>query len=266
MGSDVFNHIANDYDKGFTYSKVGSAQRERVFYFFDQLHQEVKQGLRIFELNGGTGEDACLLAERGHEVLTSDVSAEMVSVSNQKIQQRNVSARAKAMVFDLDSKEWPSGPFDLIWSNFGGLNCLSDSELSRLSIEISNSTNSGGHFFAVVMSDKCIWEVFFYSLKLDFKRAFRRFGGGRVDASIGKGKTIPTWYYSDRHFASLFSKEFDRVGSYPIGFLIPPSYLENKMNEFPLVFKFLKWADYRFRNWSWLSRFSDHFLVIMKKR
>lgn len=263
MGSTVFNHIAEEYDQGFTNSLVGSAQRKAVFYFFDQLKTK---NLKVFEINGGTGEDACLLAERENEVLTSDVSPEMVAIAKDKIENRRLSAKAKAKVFDLQSDDWPTEQFNMIWSNFGGLNCLSEQDLSNLSVNAKNSLESNAYLFAVVMGDKCIWEMIFYSLKLDFKKAFRRFGGKRIDASIGNGKTIPTWYYSDRHFASIFSSEFEHVASYPIGFFVPPSYLEKRMNQFPTFFRCLKWLDNQVRRTQFLARFADHFLIIMKRK
>ena len=58
----VFDAIAEEYDRIFTDSVIGKAQRSLVHA---ALNDRFYMGQRILELNCGTGEDAILLASQG---------------------------------------------------------------------------------------------------------------------------------------------------------------------------------------------------------
>ncbi len=79
----------------------------------------------------------------------------------------------------LDARTWPSWvaeepPFDLVFSNFGGLNCLSLQQLSALAPHIDTALKPGGYFVAVVMGRFCWWETLYFLLKGKWASAFRR--------------------------------------------------------------------------------------------
>jgi ubiquinone/menaquinone biosynthesis C-methylase UbiE len=57
----AFDALAGEYDKMFTTSLIGRAQREAVW---DVLDRTFFPGEKILELNCGTGEDALHLARR----------------------------------------------------------------------------------------------------------------------------------------------------------------------------------------------------------
>ena len=81
MGNSFDKHAQN-YDDAFTFSTIGQAQRKRVYLFLSEILKE--NNLNILELNCGTGEDANYLTSKGHRVLATDISAEMISQAKKK--------------------------------------------------------------------------------------------------------------------------------------------------------------------------------------
>ncbi len=59
----VFDAIAEDYDRIFTHSILGNAQRSLIHEY---LRCHLHKGQRILDLNCGTGEDAIYLASLGN--------------------------------------------------------------------------------------------------------------------------------------------------------------------------------------------------------
>ncbi len=269
MMEAAFDYIAADYDDDFTNSKIGKAQRAQVFSRFAELELDSQT---VLELNAGTGEDALRLLEMGHKVLVTDKSPNMIEICRGKIDAFSQSPSndqvnlGRVLCLDMESDTWPKERFDLLWSNFGGLNCLNEVALEKSSKKMSDCMKDRSHLFLVIMPDKCVWELFYFLLKGKWKSAFRRWGGKRVEARLNESSSVSTWYYSPSHLARIFESDFSLVKTYPIGLFVPPSYLENKMTRFPLFFHVLALLDKLFSKVSFFSRFSDHALVILKKR
>ena len=119
MQPQVFDSYAIHYDDHFTNSLIGKAQREQVR---KQLSKVIKSDVKnILEVNCGTGEDALWFSKKGMKVLATDISEGMIEVAKQKtneveFQQLNC----------LDIGSLVPCTYDLIFSNFGGLNCATD--------------------------------------------------------------------------------------------------------------------------------------------
>ena len=67
----AFDRIAPDYDRRFTDSLIGRAQRDAVWKV---LTRTFRRDDKILELNCGTGEDAIYLASNGISVVALDAS------------------------------------------------------------------------------------------------------------------------------------------------------------------------------------------------
>ncbi len=134
----MFEKAALTYDQDFTFSNIGKLLRKRVWDYLDTIIEPGSK-LNILELNCGTGEDAIHFAQKGHNVYATDVSREMVNITLEKVVHHNFQDRVKADVCDakaIDSYNFP-GKFDMVFSNFGGLNCLNYNELIKLSVDIA---------------------------------------------------------------------------------------------------------------------------------
>ena len=90
-----------------------------------------KNNLNILELNCGTGEDAIWFAKKGHKVWATDVSEKMIEEVKNKAFQESLSNEIYSQVIDIQlvTENFKTQKFDLVFSNFGGFNCLNEVEI-----------------------------------------------------------------------------------------------------------------------------------------
>jgi SAM-dependent methyltransferase len=214
---EVFDALADSYDDAFTNSLVGQSQRSEVWYRLGKVLGN--SPLRILELNCGTGEDAIRFAQLGHAVTATDISPEMIRVAKSK------NAPVDFHVLDARNIEDEKQPFDLVFSNFGGLNFLSEAELKDFTQNLDNRLVPGGKFVLVLIHSYCFWEMMYFSLRFRFGKAFRR----QRRKSDYKGS--PVYYYSQKDVRKIFSG-FQLLSSCPVGVITPPSYDEKFLRFF----------------------------------
>ena len=79
----------------------------------------------ILELNSGTGEDAIFFAKLGHHINATDISQGMQNIVKQKVENNNLQNNISTELCSFTELEklQNKGPYDLIFSNFAGLNC-----------------------------------------------------------------------------------------------------------------------------------------------
>jgi len=260
---NAFDAAACAYDAEFTNTPIGKLQRERVRHFLGRSLKETS--LSILEINCGTGEDAIWLAKKGHGVMATDTSEKMIEITRQKIEEQKLNAKisSKQVSFNELNKNFPEEKFDLIFSDFGGLNCIAEIELKKLAEGFSSLLKPNGKLIAVVMGRKCLWERFYFGVKRKFKEAFRRSSKEKVEVRM-ENEIISTWYYSPREFKQIFKGHFRLVRKRPVGLFVPPSFLNcffadkksllGIFNTFEKLFPF-----------SIMSNYADHFYIELKK-
>jgi len=257
----AFDTIAEEYDKSFTQSIIGKAQRKIVWSYLEKTLGNNKN-LNILELNCGTGEDALWFAKKGHKVLASDISEKMIEITKEKLSNAGLLLTSRTTQIDLNKID-SSGikeKFDLVFSNFGGMNCISLNEMEKLSSEIKKLLKPEGQFIMVVMPSFCLWETFYFLLKLNFRKAFRRLSKKGTIAKLN-GTDLKTFYFSPAKIKEMFKEDFAVLSIKPIGFFIPPSYLDNFFSSKEKMFYNLQKLEQAVKDVSFLSSFSDHFLI-----
>jgi len=262
----MFDKAALTYDQEFTHSNIGKALRDNVWKYLDQV-LENNSPLKILELNCGTGEDAIWFARKGHQVFATDLSEEMAKLTSGKVQHKELQQLVDVFTCDaraISECDLPSD-FDLVFSNFGGLNCLNNLELNKLSEDICNLLKPNGRFIAVVMPRYCMWESFYFLTKFDFKKMFRRNTINSLQVKVGD-IDVDTWYYSPAQFYHLFQIYFRKLLVKPVGIAIPPSYMEKTIGENPNLMNPLYQLESFLGGIASLSAISDHFLIDMVKR
>jgi ubiquinone/menaquinone biosynthesis C-methylase UbiE len=153
MQPQAFDVYAQQYDEHFTNSLIGKAQRSQVYR---QLLKTISAGIKhVLEVNCGTGQDAVWLAQQGMDVLATDVSEGMLAVARQKAGKQQI--RFKQLKSQEISTLQPA-IYDLIFSNFGGLNCLDASELTAFKNGCGALQMGADRLVLVVMSNGCWWE------------------------------------------------------------------------------------------------------------
>jgi len=261
-----FDILAKTYDSDFTKSSIGKLQRKRVWRILTPVLQSSNRPLKILEINCGTGEDALRFAELGHTIIATDASRVMIEKAQQKLYtSKNNNAQIKFIQCSFGEliNYFNNEKFDLVFSNFGGINCIDANAVKQLSKDLSSVTASNGHLFLTVMSRFCLWEILYYSLNGKFSTAFRR-QKESVNFKVNSS-SMPVFYYSPRHIKKLFKTAFKPVQTYPAGLFIPPSYLEKQfLNRRRWLNRLERWEEI-LGKYSLFSSFSDHFCIVLKR-
>ena len=252
-----FDIAAKSYDETFTQSTIGQQQRQRVWNHLQ--HQIDGVPLRILELNCGTGEDALFLARAGHHVTGTDISNDMIAVCKAKAQQQPVSANLSFLQVDMKTihAQTFDQSFDLIFSNFGGLNCLSPIELENLFKALPSLLSDQGRMMVVVMPKFCLIESSYFFVKFRFAPMFRRNQSSVLQVNVN-GVDVKTYYYSPKHIINMLNKHWTIHKVQSIGFI--PSYLENIIKANNIISKLVLFVDKTLYRWNWNS-VSDHYLL-----
>jgi ubiquinone/menaquinone biosynthesis C-methylase UbiE len=262
--SAPFDHIATTYDSAFSKSMIGQMQRKQVWEYLEKITPELN-GLEILELNCGTGEDALLFSEKGFNIVATDVSEEMLKVTMQKASQYSMQNKISSHYLDLDSFDETlfEKKFDLIFSNFGGLNCINPESLQKLLQKIPTILSPGGRFVGVIMPKFCLWETFYFLCKFQFKKAFRRWTSKEVMADL-QGVCVKTWYFTSGQLEKWSGSKFKLIATKPIGIALPPSYLENFFSRKKRLLFGLHAMEKKLNRFDSLSGVADHFLIDLK--
>jgi ubiquinone/menaquinone biosynthesis C-methylase UbiE len=255
MLPQAFDTYAKTYDAHFTHSLIGVAQRKRVFRLLLPLLKKTDQ---ILEVNCGTGADAISIAPLVNKIVATDVSPAMIAVAKTK----NNSLAIDFQVCNAINISSIEGKFDTVFSNFGGLNCLSEKELMQFSTAANSKLSDKGKMIVVMMSSNCLLEKMYFKW---IRRPFRRVENKGVETTIDK-ETFLTYYYSPAQLNKMFSNEFKQIDLKPIGFFIPPSYMESKMIKYKWLFKLLVTFEGWFIHTSWLANRADHFYMAFEKK
>ena len=260
----AFDLAASTYDEEFTHTSIGKMQRKRVYFFTQQAL--ANRSLRILEINCGSGEDAVWLAKQSHNIIATDASPKMIQEVKKKVSENKLEEKISTRIcgFDDLKNSFQSQKFDLIFSDFGGLNCVSPEELLKLSEDFASMLNSRGKFIAVIMGRKCLWERIYFMMKGKARDASRRRSTELVEARVGDSM-VPTWYYSPKEFRELLAVEFNVIKVKPIGLFIPPSYLNPFFEKKKWLLQFLKQLEKWF-SFSFLSNYADHYYMELIKK
>lgn len=257
-----FDRLASSYDEIFTHSSIGRLQRSIVHdYISTALDWPVDHAL---EMGCGTGEDLLYFESRARHIDAFDLSNEMIHIARNKIRH----SQSSIQVFQKDLRNWISEThlkqYDLIFSNFGVLNCLDPPCFQNLHAKCSISVGPGGSVILIVMPTQCVMEKLYFLSKGKWSEINRRskYQGSEV---LLEGNPQPTWYYDPGFIRRQFSN-FKTVKILPVGLAIPPSYLQNYFDRKPKWLNNLQHLDKRMRKWNQLSRFADHFLIHLVKK
>ncbi len=256
----AFDSVAEAYDGLFTNSLIGRAQRSVVWKRAAALFPA---GSRVLELNCGTGEDAAFLASRGVAVTACDVSARMIEQAQQRRVVEGGGGSVEYHVLPSEQiDELPSQQFfDGAFSNFSGLNCVSD--LSDVAGQLAKRLRPGAPVLFCMSTRFCVWEMLYYLAKLDTKRAFRRCKG------ISRARLGPeafSVYYPLLHSVSRSFQPFFRLRSVTgVGVFVPPSYVEAWAERHPSLLRLCEKADAIVCRWPVVRVLGDHMLLHLER-
>lgn len=259
--STGFDRAAASYDADFTNTAIGKLQRHAVYDILSDVLAEQKPET-ILEINCGTGTDASWLANQGFNITATDISEDMIEVAKKKTQRENLifeTVGIETLKTHFEGKE-----FDLVFSNFGGLNCLSRKAFEAFFVDATQILAPKGLLVLVIMPKSTLWEKVYFLSKGQFKNSYRR-KNEFVIADVN-GEKIPTFYYNPKQTVTLAVAGFEVKSISPVGFFVPPSYLQPYFNRYPNILRLLGKLETGIKNISWLSRYADHYCIILEKK
>ena len=238
--SKAFSHAELKYYDSYGNDNILTWARNVVY---TRILSIPKKGDTILDIASGTGIDAVFYAKHGYKVHAIDITDTMISETNKKIKKFGLQNKITAQLCSYTNLETvKSGfrPFDIIISNFGGLNCISDLQL--LTRSIPSNLKPEGFVVIVMLSPICPWE-FFYIFK---KRSIvtRRLLGSKKGGIKSKieGVNFIAYYYFPNQVLKAFGKNYTKISQRGIQTIVPPLFMDKKQltKRYPVLFKFIK--------------------------
>ncbi len=262
LAAAAFTRQSALFDEQYRNNSIIQYKRERVR---NHIQQYLTINSNILELNSGTGEDAIWFAQQRHTVHATDISAGMQDVLKNKTSALNLYENISTELIsftDLENLK-QRGPYDLIFSNFAGLNCTD--ELDKVLQSLTSLLKPKGIVTLVILPKFCLWE-FLLLFKGRFKTAFRRlFSSNGVTAHI-EGEYFTCWYYNPSYITKHLQDQFDVLAVEGLCTLVPPSYLEGFAEKYPKLFSFLKLKEDKWKTkWPW-KNIGDYYIISLQKK
>jgi SAM-dependent methyltransferase len=206
------------------------------------VERELKPPGAILEINAGSGLDAAYFAARGYRIHATDVAPGMLAALASKAEQPATGGRLTyETLSNTELSAASGGPYDLVFSNLGGLNCIED--LSRVTQHLRDVLKPGGKAVLVVMPPLCPWELA-QVLRRHRRTAFRRLSRGGTLANVG-GATIRVWYHSPGKLARALGPGFETLTLRSFCSFAPPSFFQGFAARHPSLSRALMGTDDR---------------------
>jgi ubiquinone/menaquinone biosynthesis C-methylase UbiE len=250
------------FDDLYSTNTIINYKRQRVR---DHVLKYLAPNASILELNSGTGEDAVFFASKGHKVHATDISPGMQQQLEFKVHKHRLGARVSNELCSYTKLRWlkNKGPYDLVFSNFAGLNCTG--ELDKVLDSLSPLLNPGGLVTMVILPKFCLWETLLL-FKGKFRTAFRRFFSARGRTAHLEGHYFKCWYYDPSYITRRVKDSFEVLDIEGLCTLVPPSYIEGFAQQHPSAYNFLKRKEDQLKTrWPWRV-IGDYYVISLRKK
>lgn len=258
----AFSEQSTGFDEAYESNAIIQYKRQRVR---DHILEILKPASSILELNAGTGEDAIFFARLGHYIHATDIAWGMQQQLEKKINAHGLHALVRNEICSYTQLEklQHKGPYDLVFSNFAGLNCTN--ELKKVFESFDNLLKPGGQIVLVLLPRFCFWEILLM-FKGKFRTAFRRFLSSKGRKAKIDGNYFTCWYHSPKKVTNLLAANYKLTGLEGLSTIVPPSYIENFANKYPRAFSFLRKKEDRYKSsWPWKC-IGDYYIISFQKK
>ena len=230
--AEAYDRNADEYDL-FLENNPNLDRLRQIVYSY--IREQVPAGGRILDLACGTGTDAIWSGRNGYSVVGVDISAKMLERARQKAFDLGMQDRLEFRNLSYtDLASLQPDRFDCVFSNFGGLNCVSD--LRLVTAQVFPLLRPGAVVIWVVMPSFCLWESMMF-FRGRFGLATRRFSGSSTVAK--RGLTYPVYYYKAADIKQAWGKAFTLQDVRGLSVLTPPATNNDFAEKRPGLFAFL---------------------------
>lgn len=220
-------------------------------------------GARILEINAGTGADAVFFARQGFSVHATDLSPGMVATIQGKIERYGLEDRLSVQQCSFISLlEIEGRPFDAIFSNFGGLNCIGD--LAPVVGQLPELLAPGGRLTWVIMPPVCPWDLAL-AFRGDFRTAFRRLHPGGTLAHV-EGVRFRVRYYTPGEVLRSLGTGYQLLGLESLSLCAPPADRKGFARRHPRIYRWLARLDGLLAGLPVLRGWGDFFILTVERR
>ncbi|MEP6747757.1 MAG: class I SAM-dependent methyltransferase [Bacteroidota bacterium] len=258
----AFSNQSVIFDKLYAANSIVQYKRDRVRR---QMLQYLKPGDAILELNAGTGDDAIFFAQEGFTVHATDIAAGMHEKLKEKVKEHRLTGQISNEICSYTALDMlkDKGPYNCIFSNFGGLNCTGT--LQIVLERFNDLLKPNGVVVLVILPKFCLWESLLI-VKGKFKTATRRFfSSNGVKAKID-GDVFTCWYYSSGFVIKQLKNDFELLSVEGLCSIVPPSYIENFAEKYPKSFSWLCKMENKFKGaWPW-KYIGDYYIISLRKK
>jgi ubiquinone/menaquinone biosynthesis C-methylase UbiE len=246
--AEAYNRNADKYDEFIENNPNLMRMRQKVYTHVTSL---LSQGSRILDLACGTGTDAIWFAQHGYTVHGIDISSGMLERAQEKVKLLGLESRVTFEHLSYtDLGKLGKNQFDLTFSNFGGLNCVSD--LRMITGQVSPLLRPNARVIWALMPPFCLWESAML-LRGRFRLATRRFSG--KSTVYKEGLNYPVYYYTPKQVAQAWGEDFHLESVRALSVITPPATNKDFAIKRPRVFDFLSKIDdaletqFPFKHW-----------------
>lgn len=261
----AFENVAEAFSrKALIYDEFGrdhaNLARMRLKVYLSVI-ESLRPGASILELNAGTGTDAVFFARHGFHVHATDIAPGMIEQIAHKIAQHDLRDRLSVQRCSFtELGQIERGPFDCVFSNFGGLNCIAD--LGVVARGLPRFLHPGGILIWVVMPPVCLWD-FTALLKGDLRTTKRRWSRDGTLANV-EGVRFMTYYFTPRQVADSLGRDFQVVRVQGLAVLTPPADRKGFAGRYPRLYRLLASLDDKIANHVPFSGWGDFFIITLR--
>lgn len=260
----LFDALAPDYDRIVGMNPFDSYLRTVSNAI---LLETFRPGERVLEIGCGTGLETIPLAANDIEVVALDLSRAMIGVLERKsteagfddrIKLRKLRASELGAVLD----EFGPAYFDGAFSNFGAMN--TEPAWNAVPRLLAHLVKPGAQVVFGIWNRACLFEFAYYSLRLNFRRAFSRLAS---PVPVGRSRFGAAAYaFGVREFLAPFVPYFNMEQVLGLSVVLPPYDLGRKLGNPEAVLHRLAQVDGLLGKHFPFNRLGDHFLLTLRRR
>lgn len=256
--AEAFSRTAEKYDAFAEDHPNQTRMRNKVYSHIERF---VPRGARILELNCGTGTDAVELARRGYSVHATDISPGMLERLRDKVKRFDLGGKITVQQCSFtELNKIQSAPFDAVFSNLGGLNCIPN--LSPVIAQLPNILRPNGLVTWALMPPVCLWEMA-EIFRGHPRLAFRRFSKNGTRAHL-EGLYFTVYYFTPKKVVRWFGDEYDCLAIEGLSVITPTAESKNFAKRFPRLYRTLSLLDDRVASLPPWRGWGDFFLITMR--
>jgi len=247
--AEAFSRTAEKYDSFSEDHPHLARMRGKVYAHIARF---LPTNSRILELNAGTGTDAVHLAQMGYSVHATDIAPGMLGRLWEKVERLHLGERVTIQECSFTNlAEIQGAPFDAVFSDLGGLNCVRD--LTPVIRDLQKVLRPGGLVTWVLMPPVCLWELgLLFSGQMH--TALRRLSRNGTRAHL-EGLYFNVYYFSPRQVIKWFGESYEFLALEGLSVITPTAESKNFARRFPRFYRILSsiddWLSTRPPWWGW---------------